>query len=150
MSTPFVQQPPPPIEVSQQAYTTHSGHGSIGPVIGVLAVITVLGVVAGMIGRLCSGRRVMGLGEYDVETWVETKCSSCVDGTIAPPPLRPHPPPPPTPPPPAPAPETNVAGEDAPPVVEAPQEIKEEGDEEEEEEDEGEQPRQSSQHGHGS
>ncbi|RDY06149.1 hypothetical protein CR513_09905, partial [Mucuna pruriens] len=113
MSTPFVQQPPPPIEVTQQAYTTHSGHGSVGPVIAVLAVITVLGVIAGMIGRLCSGRRVMGHGEYDVETWVETKCSSCVDGRIAPPP-RPPPPPPPEP----------IAAEDAPPV-DAPQEIKE-------------------------
>ncbi|CAJ1939396.1 unnamed protein product [Sphenostylis stenocarpa] len=105
----FVQQPPP-IEVTQQAYSTHSGHGSVGPVIAVLAVITVLGVIAGMIGRLCSGRRVMGHGEYDVETWVETKCSSCVDGRIAVPP----PPPPPEP----------VVVEDAPPV-EVHQEMKE-------------------------
>ncbi|KHN31053.1 hypothetical protein glysoja_020351, partial [Glycine soja] len=76
----------------------------VGPVIAVLAVITVLGVIAGMIGRLCSGRRVMGHGEYDVETWVETKCSSCVDGRIAPP---------------------TPSGEESPPE-EPPQEIKEE------------------------
>ncbi|KAK7362674.1 hypothetical protein VNO77_04794 [Canavalia gladiata] len=112
MSTPIVQQYSPPTEVTQQAYTTHSGHGSVGPVIAVLAVITVLGVIAGMIGRLCSGRRVMGHGEYDFETWVETKCSSCVDGRIAPPP----PPPPPA--------EPNAAED--PPPVEPPQEIKEE------------------------
>ncbi|KAL2344852.1 hypothetical protein Fmac_006137 [Flemingia macrophylla] len=108
MSTPFVQQPPP--LVTQQAYTTHSGHGSVAPVIAVLAVVTVLGVVAGMIGRLCSGRRVMGHGDYDVETWVETKCSSCVDGRIAAPP----PPPPPEP-----------ASAEDPPPVEAPHEFKE-------------------------
>lgn len=92
MSTPIVQQPPPIEEVTQQAYTTHTGHGSVGPVIAVLAVITVLGVIAGMIGRLCSGRRIMGHGEYDFESWVETKCSSCVDGRIAPPPPPPQPP----------------------------------------------------------
>ncbi|QCD83161.1 hypothetical protein DEO72_LG2g3504 [Vigna unguiculata] len=109
MSTPFVQQPPS-IEITQQAYTTHSDHGTVGPVIAVLAVITVLGVIAGMIGRLCSGRRVMGHGEYDVETWIETKCSSCVDGRIAPPP-----PPPPLPP--------EPAIQDLQPV-QAPQEIK--------------------------
>ncbi|KAA8545905.1 hypothetical protein F0562_020644 [Nyssa sinensis] len=79
MSTPIVepqQQQPPPMAVTQQAYTTHSGHGSIGPVIAVLAVITFLGVIAGMIGRLCSGRRIMGHGQYyDFEGWVERKCS---------------------------------------------------------------------------
>jgi len=111
MSTPFVQQPPP-IEITQQAYTTHSDHGSVGPVIAVLAVITVLGVIAGMIGRLCSGRRVMGYGEYDVETWIETKCSSCVDGRIAPPP-----------PPPSLPPEPPIQDM---PQVQVPQEIKEE------------------------
>ena len=121
MSTPFVQQPPP-IEVTQQAYTTHSGHGSVGPVIAVLAVITVLGVIAGMIGRLCSGRRVMGHGEYDVETWVETKCSSCVDGRITPPTPRPRPPPPPE----------HNSGEESPPE-EPPQEIKEQQQQREEE-----------------
>ncbi|OIV93268.1 hypothetical protein TanjilG_23109 [Lupinus angustifolius] len=101
MSTPIVQQllpPPPLIEVTQQAYPTHLGNGSVGPVIGVLAVITVLGVIAGFIGRLCSGQRVMGHGGYDIERWVETKCSSCVDGrTALPPPQQSLPPPPPPP-----------------------------------------------------
>ncbi|PON49182.1 hypothetical protein PanWU01x14_231710 [Parasponia andersonii] len=88
MSTaPIIDQQPPPMAVVQQAYTAHSGHGSVGPVIAVLAVITVLGVIAGMIGRLCSGRRVMGHGQYyDFEGWVERKCSSCLDGTLDPPP----------------------------------------------------------------
>ncbi|OIW10169.1 hypothetical protein TanjilG_27920 [Lupinus angustifolius] len=104
MSTATVQQLLPPIQVTQQAYTTHSGHGSVGPVIAVVTVITVLGVIAGIIGRLCSGHRFMGYGDYDIETWVETKCSSCVDGGIFTPP-RPSPP----------LTEVN-AGEDTPPV----------------------------------
>ncbi|OIW15225.1 hypothetical protein TanjilG_08817 [Lupinus angustifolius] len=114
MSTTIVQQLlPPPIEVTHQAYTTHSSHGSVGPVIAVLAVITVLGVIAAMIGRLCSGHRIMGYGDYDIERWVETKCSSCVDGRITP-----HPPPRPASPP---SPPENNAGEVAP-SVELPQE----------------------------
>ncbi|CAI9769116.1 unnamed protein product [Fraxinus pennsylvanica] len=74
---------------AQQASTAHSGHGSVGPVIGVLAVIAILGAIAVMIGRLCSGRRIMGLGRYDVEEWAEAKCASCIDGRVFPP----HPPP---------------------------------------------------------
>ncbi|KAJ0010463.1 hypothetical protein Pint_34472 [Pistacia integerrima] len=89
MSTPpLLDQQPPPMAVTQQVYTTRSGHGSVGPVIAVLAVIIMLGVIAGMIGRLCSGRRVMGRGEYDFEGWVERKCSSCLDGNIDPHPTR--------------------------------------------------------------
>lgn len=91
--------PPPPMEVTHQSYNaSQSGHGSIGPVIGVLAVITILGAIAVMIGRLCSGRRIMGHGQYDFEGWVEAKCGSCIDGRVDPPP-RPRPPPPPPPPP---------------------------------------------------
>ncbi|KAI9128107.1 hypothetical protein K1719_001100 [Acacia pycnantha] len=92
----MADQAPPLMQVNQQqqGYPARTPHGSAGPVIAVLAVITVLGVIAGMIGRLCSGRRVMGLGEYDLEGWVETKCSSCVDGRIRPPP-PPRPPQPP-------------------------------------------------------
>lgn len=89
MSAPLDQQEPPPLAVTQQAYTAHSGHGSVGPVIAVLAVITILGVIAGMIGRLCSGRRILGHGQYDVESWVEKKCSSCLDGHVDPPRTRP-------------------------------------------------------------
>nr|XP_043620031.1 uncharacterized protein LOC122591867 [Erigeron canadensis] len=80
------QQPPPfPPVIQEQAYSQHSGHGSVGPVIGVLAVIMVLGAVAIMIGRLCSGRRIMGHMQYDFEGWVETKCSTCIDGRLGPP-----------------------------------------------------------------
>ncbi|KAG4391922.1 hypothetical protein GLYMA_04G036500v4 [Glycine max] len=71
------EQPPPMISVTQQ-----SSHESIGPLIGVLVVVIVLGVIAVMIGRLCSGRRIMGHGQYDVESWAERKCSSCIDGRI--------------------------------------------------------------------
>lgn len=81
---PSVQQQPPPMAMAtEQAYSAHTGHGSVGPVIGVLAVITILGAVAVMIGRLCSGRGIFGHGpRYDFESWVETKCSSCVDGRV--------------------------------------------------------------------
>ncbi|XP_027155395.1 uncharacterized protein LOC113759058 [Coffea eugenioides] len=82
---PFVQQQPPPMVVAaqQQAYAAHSGHGSVGPVIAVLAVISILGALAVMIGRLCSGRGVFGHGpHYDFESWVEAKCSACVDGRV--------------------------------------------------------------------
>ncbi|KAL8209216.1 hypothetical protein R6Q57_008628 [Mikania cordata] len=88
-STPAVdptQQPPPfPPVIQEHAYKRDSGHGSVGPVIGVLAVIMVLGAVAVVIGRLCSGRRVMGHVQYDFEGWMETKCSTCIDGRLSPP-----------------------------------------------------------------
>ncbi|XP_047307378.1 uncharacterized protein LOC124910742 [Impatiens glandulifera] len=96
------QQPPPTdVQVAQQAYTASSGtHGSIGPFIGALAVITILVAIAIMIGRLCSGRRVIGKRQYDFEGWVETKFASCIDGRLDPPPpsvpsstRRPTPPP---------------------------------------------------------
>ncbi|KAK3195694.1 hypothetical protein Dsin_027004 [Dipteronia sinensis] len=90
MSTPVLEQQPPPVEATQQAFTAHSGYGSVGPVIVVLAVITILGVIAAMIGRLCSGRPIAGHGgQYDFEGWVERKCSTCIDGRVAPPPSRP-------------------------------------------------------------
>eukprot|EP00252_Welwitschia_mirabilis_P004721 TRINITY_DN15014_c0_g1_i1.p1 TRINITY_DN15014_c0_g1~~TRINITY_DN15014_c0_g1_i1.p1 ORF type:complete len:111 (+),score=0.12 TRINITY_DN15014_c0_g1_i1:525-857(+) len=79
------QQPqqPPPIGIYQQAASAHGSgppNGSIGMVVVVLAVITILGVVAGVIGRLCAGRRFSGDSEYDFEGWVERKCSTCIDG----------------------------------------------------------------------
>ncbi|WOK94544.1 hypothetical protein Cni_G03248 [Canna indica] len=75
MSLPLDQQSPP-------AYTEPSASqgGSIGPVIGVLAMIAVLGVVAGVLGRLCSGRSILGYGRYDLHGWVEAKCATCIDG----------------------------------------------------------------------
>lgn len=81
---PLQQQLPPPMFMGQQAYSDRPGHGSVGPVIAVLAVIAVLGAIAVMIGRLCSGRRIMGRGQYDFEGWVETKCASCIDGRVDP------------------------------------------------------------------
>lgn len=82
-----------PPQLTPQAYMAHSSHGSIGPVIGVLAMITFFGAVAVIIGRLCSGRRVMGRVQYDIEGWVETKFAACIDGRVdpLPPPPRPVP-----------------------------------------------------------
>ncbi|CAJ1973362.1 unnamed protein product [Sphenostylis stenocarpa] len=78
MSMPMYQQDqPPPVSVTKQ-----SPHESVGPVVGVLVVVIVLGIIAVMIGRLCSGRRIMGHGQLDVESWAERKCSSCIDGKI--------------------------------------------------------------------
>ncbi|KAG0453743.1 hypothetical protein HPP92_025047 [Vanilla planifolia] len=57
--------------------------GSIGPLIGVLTVIIVLGVIACLIGRLCSGRRIAGIGQYDVEGWMERNFASCINGPPA-------------------------------------------------------------------
>ncbi|XVE94829.1 hypothetical protein REPUB_Repub02eG0043400 [Reevesia pubescens] len=84
MSMPLVQQPPPVI-VNEQPYNSQTSHASIGPVLAVLLVIIILGILAGMIGRLCTGRKIMGYGQYDIESWIETKCSACIDGRIYPP-----------------------------------------------------------------
>ncbi|KAA3476430.1 WAS protein family-like protein 1-like [Gossypium australe] len=91
------QQPPPPPTMTvpdQQPYhnSQTTTHPSL-PLIGVLLVIIILGIIAGMIGRLCTGRKIMGLGHFDIETWIETKCSSCIDGRVYPPPPPPPPPP---------------------------------------------------------
>lgn len=64
-------------------------HRSIETLVVVLAVITIVGVIAGIIARLCGGRHLGGSGEHDIEGWVESKCRSCIDGGI------PAPPPPP-------------------------------------------------------
>ncbi|GKV04697.1 hypothetical protein SLEP1_g16817 [Rubroshorea leprosula] len=89
MSIPLVQPPRPPVTVVQQSYISHSDHASIGPFIAVLVVIIILGIVAVMIGRLCTGKKIMtGYGQYDIESWIETKCASCIDGRIIPPPER--------------------------------------------------------------
>ncbi|GAB4837963.1 hypothetical protein Ancab_027491 [Ancistrocladus abbreviatus] len=81
-------------EPQEQAYVGHrggggGGGGSVGAVIAVLAVVTILAIIAAAIGRLCSGRSIMGYGHFDVEAWTETKCSSCVDGHVCPAPSRP-------------------------------------------------------------
>ncbi|KAI5563972.1 hypothetical protein POPTR_014G035400v4 [Populus trichocarpa] len=81
----LLDQQPPPMSVTPQSFNTYSTHASIGPAIAVLVVIMVFGVLAVMVGRLCSGRRIMGYGQYDMESWAEVKCSSCIDGRISPP-----------------------------------------------------------------
>lgn len=82
MSMPVVQQPPAGVYTEQAATHSSPPSGSIGMLIVVLAVITILGVVAGVVGRLCAGRRFSGDSEYDFEGWVERKCSTCIDGHI--------------------------------------------------------------------
>ncbi|XP_022989510.1 uncharacterized protein LOC111486567 [Cucurbita maxima] len=89
MSVPLDQLQPPPA-----AAAIHPAQGSVGPVIAVLAVISILGFIAGMIGRVCFGRPVFGYNaHYDVEDWVEKKCATCLDGSLDPPPLLRPPPP---------------------------------------------------------
>ncbi|CAM8914084.1 hypothetical protein QQ045_032483 [Rhodiola kirilowii] len=73
-----------PLTVSGQQYGQTEIHSSIGPLIAAVVVVTILGVIAGMIGRLCSGRTIFGYGNYDLENWVETKCANCVDGRVEP------------------------------------------------------------------
>ncbi|XVE70000.1 hypothetical protein DITRI_Ditri10aG0036500 [Diplodiscus trichospermus] len=85
MSMALVQPPPPVVTVAQQPYNSRTSHASVGPVIAVLVVIIVLGILAVMIGRLCTGRKIMGYGQYDIESRIETKCSSCIDGRLYPP-----------------------------------------------------------------
>lgn len=79
---PLVEAPPVVVQSS------HSTHGSIETLVVVLAVITIVGVVAGIIARLCGGRHFGGSGENDIEGWVERRCRSCIDGGVpaAPPP----------------------------------------------------------------
>ncbi|GMP86883.1 hypothetical protein CsSME_00039497 [Camellia sinensis var. sinensis] len=96
---PLVEAPPLVVVVEQ----SHSTHRSIETLVVVLAVITILGVIAGIIARLCGGRHLGGTGEHDIEGWVERKCRSCIDAGVPA-----APPPPPPPPPPAPA-ETKAA-----------------------------------------
>jgi hypothetical protein len=103
--------PPPPPQPMVVIHRYHGGTSSFGPLIVALAVITVLGALAVLMGRVCFGRRsLFGYGRYDLEAWVETKCASCVDGRmdvalprprhVAPPPPAAASPPPAQPPPP--------------------------------------------------
>ncbi|KAK8628712.1 hypothetical protein V6N13_009295 [Hibiscus sabdariffa] len=70
----------PPIAREPSRYS----HRSIEMLIVVLAVITILGVIAGIIARLCGGRHFGGNGENDIEGWIESKCRSCIDGGVPP------------------------------------------------------------------
>lgn len=87
---PLVEAPPVTVVVEPR----HSTHQSIETLVVVLAVITILGVIAGIIARLCGGRHFGGSGEHDIEGWVERKCRSCIDAGVPsepPPPAEPKP-----------------------------------------------------------
>lgn len=66
-------------------------HRSIETLIVVLAVITLIGVIAGIIARLCGGRHFGRNGENDIEGWIEKKCRNCIDGGLNPPPQEQEP-----------------------------------------------------------
>jgi hypothetical protein len=83
-----VDTPPPTVEPNR--YT----HRAIETLVVVLAVITIVGVMAGIIARLCGGRHFGNNGENDIEGWVERRCRSCIDGGVpaaVPPPVEPKP-----------------------------------------------------------
>ncbi|KAJ3678118.1 hypothetical protein LUZ60_001921 [Juncus effusus] len=80
MSVPFEEYNPPPAP-TVEVHRSNSA-SSFGPLIAVLAVITVLGALAVLVGRICFGRTGFRYGRYDLEAWIETKCASCVDGRI--------------------------------------------------------------------
>lgn len=88
MSRPWwtMQAPPVPPQTTMNPTAERQGHsgggGSVGTLVVVLAVITILGVLAGVIARICGGRHLAGHGDYDFEGWVENKCSSCIDGSL--------------------------------------------------------------------
>ncbi|XVF07239.1 hypothetical protein REPUB_Repub06bG0121600 [Reevesia pubescens] len=87
---PVVEAPPTPTVREPSRYS----HRSIETLIVVLAVITIIGVIAGIIARLCGGRHFGGNGENDIEGWIEKKCRSCIDGGVPAPAAAPSPPPP--------------------------------------------------------
>ncbi|KAK4432127.1 hypothetical protein Salat_0974800 [Sesamum alatum] len=90
---PPLVEPPPVVVVEAAAPSSHSTHRSIETLVVVLAAITIIGVIAGIIARLCGGQHFGGSGEHDIEGWVERKCRSCIDAgiTTAPPPQPPPP-----------------------------------------------------------
>ncbi|CAO2831725.1 unnamed protein product [Amaranthus hypochondriacus] len=85
---PLVGPPPPRVEVDPERYN----HRSIETLVVVLAVITIVAVIAGIIARLCGGRHLGGNGDHDIEGWVERNCRSCLDSGLPPPPPPPPPP----------------------------------------------------------
>ncbi|KAI4348700.1 hypothetical protein L6164_009391 [Bauhinia variegata] len=77
---PLIEAPPAVAEPNRYS------HRSVETLVMVLAVITIVGVFAGIIARLCGGRHFGGNGENDIEGWVEKKCRSCIDAGLPPPP----------------------------------------------------------------
>lgn len=74
---PVVEAPPTAVREPSRY-----SHRSIETLIVVLAVITIIGVIAGIIARLCGGRHFGGNGDHDIEGWIEKKCRSCIDGGV--------------------------------------------------------------------
>lgn len=71
--------------VYQNAVSNNGGshsNGSVGPVLAVLSVITILGVIACVLGRICAGRLFTADSKYDCVGWMERRCSSCLDGDL--------------------------------------------------------------------
>ncbi|KAM0950375.1 hypothetical protein DsansV1_C04g0040761 [Dioscorea sansibarensis] len=75
---PLVVSPPAPVAPA-------TSHRSVETLVVVLAVITIVAVLAGVLARVCGGRH---LGESDVEGWVESVCRSCIDAGVPPPPAQ--------------------------------------------------------------
>ncbi|CAH8324751.1 unnamed protein product [Eruca vesicaria subsp. sativa] len=65
---------------SQDQPCHNSDHRSIETLVVVLAVITILSVLAGIFARLCGGRHLSK--DHDIEGWVEGKCRSCIDAGV--------------------------------------------------------------------
>ncbi|CAA0837444.1 Unknown protein [Striga hermonthica] len=83
---PLVSSSPAAVVMGADSSGISATHRSIEMLVVVLAVITILGVFAGIIAQLCGGRH---LEDRDVEGWVERSCRSCIDGGVStkPPPL---------------------------------------------------------------
>ncbi|KAG2324871.1 hypothetical protein Bca4012_039367 [Brassica carinata] len=71
----------------------NSDHRSIETLVVILAVITILSVLAGIFARLCGGRHLSDSGDHDIEGWVERKCRSCIDAVPTVASVPPSPPP---------------------------------------------------------
>ncbi|RWR77744.1 fission regulator-like protein [Cinnamomum micranthum f. kanehirae] len=82
---PFLVYSPPSLsEVPPVAVVaSHSTHRSIETLVVVLAVIVIVGLIAGIFARVCGGRRLAGDGDHDIEGWVERKCASCIDSGVS-------------------------------------------------------------------
>ncbi|KAL5719748.1 hypothetical protein ACHQM5_012493 [Ranunculus cassubicifolius] len=71
----------PPVMMSSGSGST-STQRSIETLVVVLAVITIVAVMAGIVARICGGRHFGRNGEHDIEGWVERKCRSCIDAGV--------------------------------------------------------------------
>ncbi|CAF2172003.1 hypothetical protein BRARA_G01741 [Brassica rapa] len=74
----------------------NSDHRSIETLVVILAVITILSVLAGIFARLWGGRHLSDSGDHHIEGWVERTCRSCIDAGVPTVAAAPLPPPPAT------------------------------------------------------